>query len=485
MKTNLPTSIGGLNLRDPLDQMDKRDAIQMDNIIPDVGADNVRPGFDQISENGGLTLNGYNQEQMLLATSSEISLVDLGDGSLTSKGTGFTSGDWVSTSFTNGAGGISTFLANGQDDPQVYDGSTLATVGFTLPTPKLDSPMVFKNRLYYVAKDTLTFYYGGIQAISGALTEFDVGAFTNLGGSILKIITWTQDAGQGMDDLFVVLTSEGEAVVYKGTDPGASDWALIGTFVISKPIGKRCATKLGGDIAIITQQGYFPLAEVLSQDKANIVKISDKINNIVKGKDFTKNWSIHWFSKQGWLFINAPSSTIYDFEQHVLNFKTGGWCRFVGMDAKDWLLLGDRLFFVRANGIFEANSGNDDNGSFISYVKQPAYTVLDGSPAKQVLRATPRYNTVGNISFNERIGVDFKLGTPGLISTTTNLQEAVWDEAIWDVAFWTTEEEVSSFRSSIFSTSGMFLSVGIFGQTKQPLTFFSTQILYKAGKGDI
>ena len=62
--------------------------------------------------------------------------------------------------------------------------------------------------------------------------------------------------------MFVAIFSEGDVVVYNGTDPG-SNFFQIGTFKIGRPIGQRPVTQLGSDVAVITEDGYILLTEVL------------------------------------------------------------------------------------------------------------------------------------------------------------------------------------------------------------------------------
>ena len=332
--TNLPTAQGGLNLRDSLDVMPERDCIQMDNVIPDVGVDRVRPGFREISENSAAILMSYNEvgsEEVLAADSGSVYTVDLSDGSFTLIGSGFTNNDWLYTSFADGAGAIHTIMANGSDVAQDYNGTTLANVGFTIPGGvTLNKPLSFKNRLYFVDEGTTDLYYGGVQSISGTLTQFPLAGFFKLGGEIAGIANWTQDAGEGIDDLLVVFSTEGEVLLYRGTSPAASDWSLRGVFRISRPIGKRFVEKMGGDLVVLTEQGYFPLSQVLNQDRANRVAISDKINPIVNGKDFT-----HHFFTPGWfatdyesfltnhessLFISSLTKVVlYEIDKDILN----------------------------------------------------------------------------------------------------------------------------------------------------------------------
>jgi hypothetical protein len=78
---------------------------------------------------------------------------------------------------------------------------------------------VFKERLFYVEKDTMNVWYLGTKAVSGAANKLDFGSVAKLGGYIQAMGTWTIDAGQGVDDYAVFVTNMGEVIVYEGTDP--------------------------------------------------------------------------------------------------------------------------------------------------------------------------------------------------------------------------------------------------------------------------
>jgi hypothetical protein len=497
MIVDIPTARSGLNLKDRLDQMPISYSIQMDNIIPEETADRVRKGHVEISTSPIDTLIGFNvdpNEAVIGATTNTISEINLSTGVLTQLATGFTSSDWVQTFFTDGAGGGSVFICNGEDTPQrIYDDGTLqcGDFGFTAPSgpgsgldlTDLSYPLGFKNRMYFVEKGTFSLYYGDLQAIAGELTQFNVSGFVRDGGSILGIANWTQDAGQGFDNLLAIFTTEGEVLIYQGTSPEASDWQLRGNYRISRPIGRRFFTNLGGDLIVITEQGYLPLSAVLSQDRANRVQVSDKINPIVKGKDFTEKWGIHWYSKEGWVLVNAPfGNNTGKYEQHVYNIQTGGWCRFVGMDAFSWLVQKDRIFFCNSKGVFEANVGFTDNNKAITYVNQRAYSKLDVDNNKQPIRIRPRYNSEGGfLNSNVKYGIDFSLGEKQRISSAGIGVSAFWDEAIWDESFWSDENKVENFKASMFSNIGKYISVGFFGETDINLEFYSTELLYRRG----
>ena len=155
------------------------------------------------------------------------------------------------------------------------------------------------------------------------------------------------------------------------------------------------------------------------------------------------------------------------------------------MDALDWLVFGDRLFYCNTNGIYEANFGYTDNGSNITFYKQQAYNTFGTPNPKQLLRIKLRYGKIGQFEFNKRINVDFKDGTVRGAKVAQTGNQAVWDEAIWDEDFWTDEYAISSFKSAVSATVGSYISVGIFGNVKEETTFNSLGLLLKVGNGDI
>lgn len=496
MKTNLPTSIGGLNLRDSLDSMSQQDTIQQDNVIPDVASDKVRRGYVTVSnpdgeeQYGALNLIGYRfgtREELLSSTDSTIYLQNQ-DQTRTELKTGFTNSDWKQNSFTDGAGNVSVFIANGTDIPQrIYDNAgtiTVEDVAFTgLPTEPLESPMSFKNRLYFVEKNSFNIYYGGVDSIGGALAEFPTSAIFNDGGYIKTIANWTQDAGTGNKNLFTIITSEGEVAIYTGSDP-AVDFSLLGVYKISRPVGIRCTLKLGGDLVVITEQGFFPLSSILNQDRSNKVEISDKINKVVEGKDFTKNWSIHWYSSEGLVLINSPSeSSAFDYEQYVLNIKTNGWCRFVGVDALNWLVLGEKIYFCNETGIYQGNVGTTDDGAPIKWFQQKAYNQFNTYDLKQILELKIRDNSQGSVIIGKRVNVDFDTGTSSFSTERPSGQISLWDESLWDVAQWSEESAVRQFKTTVFSRPANFISIGLFGETSQPFELYSTEVNYVVGNG--
>lgn len=492
VKTNLNSAIGGLNLVDPIDNMGAEYAIQMDNIIPDSDGDRIRSGFVSCVDGAYKTLIPVpfaDNEKIIACKDGDVDIYDPLDWETepVSK-SGFSTDNWTYAPFVDGAGTQHLFMANGIDTLQDYTISGgLVDASYTMTDLTLDCPLSFKNTMYFVGGDW-DIYYAGTQAIAGELKKFSVGSFFKKGGKILTIQNWTQDAGQGMDDIFVIISTEGEVMLYRGSNPDEDDWATLGVFVIPRPIGKHCCEMFGADVIVLTENGYLPLSGVLSDLRANRTAISGKINNIVKGKDFTDKWEVHFYSKRGWLFVNAPSNIAeYAHEQHVLNINTNAWCRFVGMDADSWCVLFDKLYFCNGKGIFKADEGTTDDGKWITYEIQRAYNTFGTPEKKQIMRLVPRFNSFyKDNTIYKRINVDFKQGNNRIIQT----QDAIgyysyWDTSIWDVNYWSDEYEAYTTRAGVKSKAGSFISVGVYGRTKNDLCFTSAGLMIKVCDGHI
>ena len=484
---DLSSSYGGLNVADALDNMQPQYAIQMDNIIPDVDGDRVRKGYiKKLSKATSVLIPILRGNTKKLIGAHVQDLTVYNNFKVESSKSGFSSDNWTYADFTDGSGAVHTILANGSDTPQDYT-SSLNNVGYTLTGfPSLDCPLAFKNRLYFISGNW-SIAYSGVQSISGNLTSFEMGSYFKKGGRLLSIANWTQDAGNGADDLFVLISTEGEVLIYSGTSPESDDWRMIGTFSIAKPVGKRCWAQLGADLILITQRGYFPLSSVLSDLRANRALLNQKIDGITQGRDFTKRWEIHYRPSTNWLIVNVPSDTgIYSYEQHICNLNTNAWCRFVGMDANSWAVLGDELYFCNGRGIFQADTGTTDEGSNITFCLQKAYNNFGTPLKKQLMRVVPHYYSTTDETIYKKILSDFGNGKNRIFVHRENSGiNTYWDTAIWDESFWSDEINVHSTRGSVTSKVGNYISVGYYGRVRNEFILYSTGLIIKQATGHI
>ena len=122
---------------------------------------------------------------------------------------GLTSGDWSVANFANSAGEFSV-LANGSDTVRNFDGSAWTVPAITgVTTSLLSQVWAFKERLWFVEKDTLSVWYLAVNAVAGAATELPLKGIFQLGGSLLFGANWSLDSGDGLDDVCIFVTTEG------------------------------------------------------------------------------------------------------------------------------------------------------------------------------------------------------------------------------------------------------------------------------------
>lgn len=333
----------------------------------------------------------------------------------------------------------------GLDAPYTYNGSAWSQPSITGVTPQtLVNINLHKNRVWFVQKDTLKAWYLPAQSIAGAATAFDLTSQCRKGGYLMAMGTWTLDAGYGMDDYAVFITSQGEALVYGGTDPASSaTWSLIGVFSIGSPVGKRCLVKYAGDMLLICEDGLVPLSGALQSSRLNPrVSLSDKIQYAMSQAvtSYRQNfgWQVIPFPPENMLVMNVPVSENNVQEQFVMNSITGSWCKFTGWNANCWELFNNELYFGSVDGtVNKAWSGSSDNNVEISGACLQAFGTY-GSPGqvKRFNMMRPTFLADGNFQAAVRMNMDFNTNIVNTNYSQFALAGATWDSATWDISLW-------------------------------------------------
>ena len=200
-----------------------------------------------------------------------------------------TSAQWQYINFSVG-GTAYLYAVNGADKPLLYNGATWTPIdGASVPavtgvtTTTLANINIHKTRVWFCENGTLKAWYLPTNAVGGAALALDLSNLCQRGGYLVTMATWSYDNGRGMDDYAVFVTSEGEVIVYQGTDPASSaTWSLVGVYAIGTPLGRRCAVKYGGDLLLITKDGVVPMSKVqTSTIVTSRATITDKIQSAV------------------------------------------------------------------------------------------------------------------------------------------------------------------------------------------------------------
>src|SRR5216684_2900573 len=114
---------------------------------------------------------------------------------------------------------------------------------------------VWKNFVLFVEKDTSRMWFGNaVRSLFGTVTSFDFGSQFPHGGNLVGLWGSTGDYGIGMDDHLVAISSSGDVVIYKGTDPNdPTKFAIVGVWYVGGvPAGRRIATDFGGDLLLLS-----------------------------------------------------------------------------------------------------------------------------------------------------------------------------------------------------------------------------------------
>jgi hypothetical protein len=301
-----------------------------------------------------------------------------------------------------------------------------------------------KERLYFVEEGTLNFWYLGVNAISGAATSYPLGAVARNGGFIMAMGTWTLDAGYGVDDYAVFITNNGEAIVYKGSDPSdPNDWSLIGVWQLGQVFSRRCFFKFAGDLLLITQDGIVPLASALQSSRLDPrINITDKIYYAVSEAADLYNtefgWQIHYYAKQNMLIFNIP--VIGGQQQFVMHNITKAWANFTNIKATCFEVYDEDMYFGGNGFVGKFWDGLSDNDTNIKASCQQAYSYFDArgqlkrfTMVRPILftdNGTPTVLCGINTDFDTQNNVGQVTFNPALVSV------GVWGTSTWDNADW-------------------------------------------------
>lgn len=302
---------------------------------------------------------------------------------------------------------------------------------------------LFKHRVWLVEKNSLNPWYLALDSIQGAATLFPIGPLFDKGGFLQGIPTWTIDGGQGMDDNIVFVSSAGQVLVYKGTDPStATTFAETGVFNMGEPIGNRFWIKWGGDVVMITDQGLFPMATaLLSADINNKTNLTDKIlpaiAAAVAAARSSFGWQVITYPSQNMLLLNIPGGMVN--YQVAMNTITGAWCRFpTGFAAACFASQGNSLYFGAAGYVGLAWSGNTDAGASIVAEMLPAFNYFGRRGYSKDFKAVkPIFLTNGAPTILGVMNLDFDTTPPaGSLAFTTPTIGMVWNAMIWGSMVW-------------------------------------------------
>lgn len=451
---SIPAPVGGWNARDALANMAPTEAVTLQNWFPYTTYCGLRYGYSVWSTGITGTVEtvmayvGGATNKLFGAAGTRIYDCSTA-GAASASVTSLTNGRWQYINNRTAAGSYLQCV-NGADKMRVFDGTNWHADGDGAPydvtgvdTATCIGITLSHNRVWLTQSDTLKAWYLPTGAIGGAATAFDLSSFCVRGGYLMTIQTWTMDAGYGMDDMTVFITSKGEVLVYRGTDPSSSaTWGLIGVYWIGAPIGRRCAVKYAGDLLLITRDGVTPMSAALQSSRLNQrIDLTDIIQQAVSTSisNYGSNygWQMLPFPDENMLFLNVPLQEGQNQQQYVMNTITRRWCNFTGWNASCWELYNDRPYFGGAGVVCKAWDTLADNGATITGNALQAFNYF-GSPGqnKMFTNMRPVFYTDGTPAVSTQMNIDFDLSDPTSAASFTPTGYGVWGTGLWGTATW-------------------------------------------------
>ena len=385
-----------------------------------------------------------------------------------------TSGNYYASQIAT-PGGEYLMAVNGADAAKLFDGTTWTNASITgVTTSLLSYVWIHKNRYWFVEKNSRRAWYLPVDSIAGAAVSITMDGIFQRGGTLLFGATWSEDAGDGMDDRAVFVSSEGEVAVFQGADPSsASTWAQVGLYLIPKPMGPKCHMRAGGDLLIGTASGLVPLSAITTKDPAalDVASVSRAIDTPWRRSaatfDDSQPWEIVKWPTENMMLVTLPHDGVNCF---VANLQTGAWCKYVGWDVQCAALFGGKMYFGEKTGkIYAAESGgNDDGASYTARLTCTPNDLGNATSFKTVGAVRGVFFAADTLLVQMSMGGEYTpsfSGFPTIYAPSTN-GAALWDVALWDGAKWDDDGTGNYLAPPVASTG--WVSVGANGYFVTP-----------------
>lgn len=470
---------GGLNYFNSLADMPQNDATVLDNLIPRSSGCELRAGFKEhatLLPSDVLTLMPYTAPRgavtsQLFAACADgkiYNISDGGDGPWTAAVT--ITGQTVPGEFSwvNMLTGVTTFLCcvsqgggywvydstNGWR--QVTDGAGALQVLFTggANLSMMSHIMVWKSRIIFIRASTGESYALPVNQIAGTATLFDFGPMFKHGGSLDMMASWSLDAGStsGLMDKLVVVSSEGDVLVYDGDGIAAANFAINAKRYVGKvPTGKRYITQYGGDMGILSERGLTFMSELLRNSgdlsaSAIALKINPTLSERLHASLDVPGWELRFVPDQKILLVNCPDLGASSDIQYAQDVNSQSWCRFTGMCMHTAEVFNSTLYFADDNNkVYACFAGSSDNqlldgtpGRTLEGTVQSAFSPF-GAEAFRLKIFHEIFSTFiasAPPSVSAKINPEWKFASVGGSPAFSGGITSKWNNAYWNQARW-------------------------------------------------
>jgi len=456
---NIQPPVGGLNWRKPPIELDPREALHLENILPRPASGELRHGYKAYATNLGkpvMSIMSYraaaHPDDKLFAVTSDGSVFDVTAG-----------GDTFTKMETIGSDGIVSHVNSTTTDKSylcvVSPGGGYWTYEPTEGWTKQDltgdgagksfsAIFKWKDRLWLIEDGSTKAYYLGVGAIKGDASMFDFSPILRRGGHLVYGANWTFDAGYDLSDYFVLVTTQGEVIVYEGTNPSEADtFQLKGVWNVGAvPEGSRSYTHFGGELMLMSSLGVVPMSRLVNGQVANEYDVaSSKIQPVLEGVFSTYKrqfgWEMTTIYDQAFLLLKTPQTNTGSYVYYVMSTQTGAWATITNMPMSCTAVVDEKLFF-----------GSPDGTVYQGFVEDTDGVGLDGSEGMAIVgRYLGGFQDFEKPGFNKKFtlcrpffvsegrpSVSLKIATQysAMFPTVQAKKEPYANEALFDTDKW-------------------------------------------------
>jgi hypothetical protein len=306
------------------------------------------------------------------------------------------------------------------------------------------------NRLWFADSTNLAVYYLELQQKSGELKGYlPLNAIFRRGGFIKAMYTWALEGGVSLANQLVIFTSNGEAAIYAGTDPGPQgDMQLRGVFRFDTPMSKQGVVNFGGELYVLTATGVVPMSTMLRAETEQLGQVDKNIMSLfmaasTKYRD-RPGWQLLMNPSSARLICNVPAGASNRYGQMIRHMPRPVWSQWVDVPSRCWGWIDPYLYFGDDRGnVFRMHPQyRNDNGQPIKVDVQLAWSQY-GTPAlKHFKMIQPYMITDGDPRPMVEVKVDYDYSEPNNQPDVTFAEPgAIWDEAPWNDSFWASGED--------------------------------------------
>ncbi|MCP3878333.1 MAG: hypothetical protein GY701_08065 [Sulfitobacter sp.] len=376
------------------------------------------------------------------------------------------------------------------------DGVNSAASSITITgvdTSDLSHVWIYRDRMFFVKKDSLKAYYLPVASIGGAALDVSLAGVFQRGGKLLLGATWSLDSGDGMDDKCVFVSDRGEVAIYSGSDPSdVNAWSFEGRYDIGKPLGKNATMRVGGDLLIATDEGLVPLSAALQRDPAELsLRAATRPIERTWRDEVSRASSDVQLVK--WTYGDLMLAVFPQADRMLTaNLNTAAWAVQTGWHGTCGATFGDRVYVGRADGfVMELDTGGTDDGA--AFTARLCYSFQEmGNPAAYKRASMIRGAFYADDAFTAKYSVasDFSIDWPAAPNASASTRGAiVWGQSAWGSGAWSKDIETprngvterwSSVAGTGFALAPM-LQITSGGGSRLPVELIRVDFLAESG----